>query len=263
MEKLDAALEKAPQLLGFSAIWLLRNLDQAPEAVRTAVHHNAGGHVNHSMFWRAMKPGAAREPEGRLRQAINRNFGSVAAFKARFEEAGAGLFGSGWVWLAQSRLDAGKLEGITSSGHDHPLMQDRVPLLLNDLWEHAYYLRYESRRPDYLKAWWSVVDWKRRRAASSAPTPPPRSCGRRRGDDSSRLLRARRGRPPSRPVPPRSGTRRALPGAGSGAEGSPCEPAKKERILCMHALAHKPLRPFAFQIGTATDTPLRIDHADG
>lgn len=159
VEKLNAALQKTPQLLGFPAIWLLGNLDQVPEAVRTAVHHNAGGHANHSMFWRSMKPGAAREPEGRLCQAINRNFGSVAAFKARFEEAGAGLFGSGWVWLAQSRQDAGKLEVITSSGHDHPLMQDRVPLLLNDVWEHAYYLRYESRRLDYLKAWWSVVDW--------------------------------------------------------------------------------------------------------
>ena len=159
VEKLNAALEKFPDLRNSSALWLLRNLDKVPNEIRIAVHHNAGGHVNHSMFWRAMKPGAAGEPKGLLREAINRDFGSVAKFKTRFEEAGAKLFGSGWVWLTRTRQDGGKLEVITTSGHDHPMMQDRFPLLLNDVWEHAYYLQYESRRSDYLNAWWSVVNW--------------------------------------------------------------------------------------------------------
>ena len=159
VEKLNAALERFPDLRDSSALWLLCNLDKVPSEIRIAVHHNAGGHVNHSMFWRAMKPNAAGEPRGLLREAIHRDFGSVADFKTRFEEAGARLFGSGWVWLVRTRRDGGTLEVITTSGHDHPMMQGRVPLLLNDVWEHAYYLQYESRRPDYLKAWWSVVDW--------------------------------------------------------------------------------------------------------
>ncbi len=159
VEKLNAALEKFPEFQNFSALWLLRNLDKVPQEIKSAVHHNAGGHVNHSMFWRAMKPGAASEPKGLLREAIDREFGSVAAFKTRFEDEGSKHFASGWVWLARSRKDDGKIEVITTSGHNHPMMLERFPLLLNDLWEHAYYLQYESRRPSYLKAWWSVVDW--------------------------------------------------------------------------------------------------------
>lgn len=159
VEKLNAALERFPDLRGTSALQLLRNLDRAPEEIRTAVRNNAGGHVNHCLFWRAIRPGAAREPQGPLREAMVRDFGSVAAFRTRFEAAGAALFGSGWVWLVQSREDGGRLEVITTSGHDHPMTQDRIPLMLNDAWEHAYYLRYESRRADYLKACWSVLDW--------------------------------------------------------------------------------------------------------
>jgi len=159
VEKLNAAVQKYPEFRDFPAIWLLRNLQELPKDIRTAVHHNAGGHVNHSLFWKSMKPAAAQQPEGRLREAIDRDFGSVEAFTARFGEAGASVFGSGWVWLAQTRQDGGRLEVMTTSGHDHPMMQDRVALLLNDVWEHAYYLHYESRRPEYLKAWWSVVDW--------------------------------------------------------------------------------------------------------
>ncbi len=109
-----------------------------------------------------MKPGAKGEirgPKGSLSEVINRDFGSLAKFQTQFEEEGAKLFGSGWVWLAHTKQHGGKLEVGTTSGHDHPLMQDRHPILLNDVWEHAYYLRYESRRADYLKAWWSVVDW--------------------------------------------------------------------------------------------------------
>jgi Fe-Mn family superoxide dismutase len=171
VEKLNAALKKFPDLRKYSALRLLCNLDQVPENIREAVHNNAGGHVNHSMFWRAMKPGTAGEPQGNLKDAINRDFGSVEAFRKKFEEAGAGRFGSGWVWLTVAP-GGGKLEVITTPGHDHPMMQQRYPLLLNDVWEHAYYLHYENRRPDYLKAWWSVTDWDeaaRRLEASTAP----------------------------------------------------------------------------------------------
>jgi superoxide dismutase, Fe-Mn family len=160
VEKLNAALEQFPEFPSCQALWLLRNLDQVPKDIRKEVHHNAGGHVNHSMFWRAMKPGGGGEPTGALCTAINRDFGSVAEFKARFEKEGSKLFGSGWVWLVRTRqTDRDTLELVTTSGHSHPMMQDRYPLLLNDVWEHAYYLQYQSRRPDYLKAWWSVVDW--------------------------------------------------------------------------------------------------------
>ncbi len=159
VEKLNAALARFPDLRDSSALWLLHNLDKVPEEIRGAVHNNAGGHVNHGLFWRAMKPGGSGEPKGLLRDAINRDFGSVAVFKTRFEDAGARLFGSGWVWLARTRQEDGRLEVITTPGHDHPMTQDRFPLLLNDVWEHAYYLHYENRRADYLRAWWSVVDW--------------------------------------------------------------------------------------------------------
>jgi Fe-Mn family superoxide dismutase len=163
VEKLNAALEKFPELSNFPALWLLRNLNKVPNEIRVAVHNNAGGHVNHSMFWRAMRPSlksnAGSEPKGLLFDAIKRDFGSVEKFKTGFDEAGAKLFGSGWVWLVRTLQEDSKLEVITTSGHDHPMMQDRFPILLNDVWEHAYYLKYESRRPDYLKAWWEVVDW--------------------------------------------------------------------------------------------------------
>lgn len=163
VKNLNEALERSPDLRNYSALWLLRNLEKVPKDIRIAVHHNAGGHVNHSMFWRAMKPATnqnpAGKPKGLLLEAINRDFGSVEKFKTRFEEEGTRLFGSGWVWLVRTRQEDGKLEVMTTSGHDHPIMQDRFSILLNDVWEHAYYLKYESHRPDYLKHWWSVVDW--------------------------------------------------------------------------------------------------------
>ncbi len=159
VEKLNQALEEFPEFRGRSAYWLLSNLNNLPKEVRTAVHHNAGGHINHSLFWRAMKPNGASGPSGLLREAIIRSFGSVAKFKTKFEEEGAKLFGSGWVWLVRTPKDGGKLEVTTTFGHDNPIMQGNLPILLNDAWEHAYYLHYENRRPDYLKAWWSVVDW--------------------------------------------------------------------------------------------------------
>lgn len=159
VKQLNTALAGLDEFAERSAHWLLCHLDEVPRARRAAVHHGAGGHVNHSLFWRSMKAGPAGKPLGPLRDALCRAFGSVPAFRTRFEEAGAGCFGSGWVWLVLPRTASGKLEIMTTAGHDHPAMKGRVPLLLNDVWEHAYYLRYESRRPDYLKAWWAVVDW--------------------------------------------------------------------------------------------------------
>lgn len=159
VKKLNEALMDFPDLQIYSALWLLCNLDKLPASVQTAVHHNAGGHVNHSLFWNAIKPFSVSEPNGVLREAINRDFGSLAEFKKRFEEEGIKHFGSGWVWLVKGFAQDSKLQIITTKGHDHPLMQNLVPILLNDVWEHAYYLQYESRRNDYLKAWWSVVNW--------------------------------------------------------------------------------------------------------
>ena len=122
VKKLNEALEDS-DFRDCSALWLLLNIEKIPKEIRDAVHHNAGGHVNHSMFWRAMKPGAASEPKGLLREAINRDFSSFADFKTQFEEKGSKLFGSGWVWLTRTRQNGGKLEIITTEGHDHPMMK--------------------------------------------------------------------------------------------------------------------------------------------
>ena len=159
VKKLNQALEKFPEFHDKSAAWLLCNLNKLPVSIKTDIHHNAGGHVNHSMFWNAIKPFSINEPKGPLRDAINRDFGSLAEFKKVFEAEGAKVFGSGWVWLVCSLKNGANMQVITTSGHDNPLMQNMLPILLNDVWEHAYYLRYENRRPDYLKAWWSIVDW--------------------------------------------------------------------------------------------------------
>jgi Fe-Mn family superoxide dismutase len=160
VEKLNEALEKYPDLQEQSAIWLLLNPTQVPQAARTAVRNNAGGHVNHSMLWRVMSPKGGGKPTGALAAAIDRDFGSFDKFKDEFDAAGEKVFGSGWVWLTRSQADGDKLEVITTSGHANPLMQGHFPLLVNDVWEHAYYLKYENRRPDYLQGWWSVVNWK-------------------------------------------------------------------------------------------------------
>jgi len=115
--------------------------------------------VNHELFWRAMSPATGGAPAGPLADAIDRDFGSLDEFKARFEDAGSKQFGSGWVWLARTQQDGSRLRVITTSGHDNPLMQGHFPILVNDVWEHAYYLKHESRRGDYLKGWWPVVNW--------------------------------------------------------------------------------------------------------
>ena len=159
VEKLNKALEPYPELEERSASWLLLNLDEIPDKVRTAVRNNAGGHVNHSLFWKAMTPSGSREPSGKLADAIARDFGSFEGFKTQFDQAGADLFGSGWTWLARSGQGAKRLVILTTTGHGNPMLQGYIPILLNDVWEHAYYLKYQNRRPDYLKGWWSVVDW--------------------------------------------------------------------------------------------------------
>jgi Fe-Mn family superoxide dismutase len=156
---LNAALEIFPDLHEHSASWLLTHLDKVPKKIRIAVRNNAGGHVNHSMYWRAMAPAADSSPTGLLADALVRDFGSIEKFKLKFEQAGTRLFGSGWVWLARAQLDGGKLQIYTTTGHANPLMKGHFPILVNDVWEHAYYLDYQNRRGDYLKAWWAITNW--------------------------------------------------------------------------------------------------------
>jgi len=154
---LNAALEKAPELADKSLDDLLRNLNSVPEAVRTAVRNNGGGHWNHSQFWKTMAPNAGGKPTGKLAAAIDAAFGDFEKFKEAFNAAGAGRFGSGWVWLVN---EGGKLAIVSTPNQDNPIMDGKpAPILGNDVWEHAYYLKYQNRRPDYLKAWWNTVNW--------------------------------------------------------------------------------------------------------
>jgi Fe-Mn family superoxide dismutase len=157
---LNTALQEFPDLRQRSAPWLLLNPGKLPRAIRTAVRHNAGGHLNHSMFWQAMSPLEGGAPTGALAIAIIRDFGSLAQFKLQFAEAGGKLFGSGWVWLVRVEQDGGRLQVCTTEGHDNPIMEGRYPILVNDVWEHAYYLKHENRRADYLDGWWSIANWK-------------------------------------------------------------------------------------------------------
>jgi Fe-Mn family superoxide dismutase len=136
---------------------LIADLNAVPEAIRGVVRNNGGGHANHSLFWRTMGPKAGGAPSGKLGDDITAVFGSFDAFKEKFEAAGIGRFGSGWVWLIQNK--AGKLEIVSTPNQDSPIMDGNKPLLGCDVWEHAYYLKYQNKRPDYLKAWWSVVNW--------------------------------------------------------------------------------------------------------
>jgi Fe-Mn family superoxide dismutase len=155
---LNKALESAPNLSGKSVEELLaNNCAIVPEAIRTAVRNNGGGHVNHTMFWQLMGPGAGGSPVGNLSQAINGTFGSFDAFKEKFAAAAVGRFGSGWAWLIKT---ASGLEIISTANQDSPLMEGKFPVIGLDVWEHAYYLKYQNRRPDYIAAWWSVANWK-------------------------------------------------------------------------------------------------------
>lgn len=136
---------------------LMRRIHEVPENIRTAVRNNGGGHVNHTMFWQIMKPSGGGTPTGDLADAINATFGSLDAFKAAFNDAGVKRFGSGWTWLVLDR--GGKLQVISTANQDSPLIDGHYPVMGNDVWEHAYYLKYQNRRPDYLNAWWNVVNW--------------------------------------------------------------------------------------------------------
>lgn len=157
VNNLNAALEKHPQLESKSVEDLLRDLNSVPEDIRTAVRNNAGGHMNHSMFWTIMKPKGGGPPTGRIGDEIKKAFGSFEDFQKQFNDAGAKRFGSGWVWLVRSK--AGKLEVISTANQDNPIIDGHHAILGNDVWEHAYYLKYQNRRPEYLAAWWNVVNW--------------------------------------------------------------------------------------------------------
>jgi Fe-Mn family superoxide dismutase len=157
VNNLNQALEGYEELQKASTIQLLMDLDAVPEEIRTAVRNNGGGHFCHSLFWRCMSPGGGGEPSGGLAEAIEAGFGSFAAFQDAFTKAAATLFGSGWAWLCVD--GEGELAITTTPGHDVPLYEGLLPLLVLDVWEHAYYLKFENRRADYIAAWWNVVDW--------------------------------------------------------------------------------------------------------
>jgi len=153
---LNAALEKHPELQSKSVEDLLRNINTVPEDIRTAVRNNGGGHANHTMFWQIMGPNAGGAPTGAIADAITGSFGSFDAFKDAVNKAGVGRFGSGWAWVIDQ---GGKLAVESSANQDSPLMEGKKPIFGIDVWEHAYYLKYQNRRPDYLGAWWNVVNW--------------------------------------------------------------------------------------------------------
>ena len=153
----NAALEPHPDLLKKPVEELVASLNSLPEAVRTAVRNNGGGHANHSLFWTIMGPGKGGEPGGALAKAIAAAFGDFAAFKDAFSKAAMGRFGSGWAWLVSDK--SGKLQVVSTANQDSPLTDGAKPILGLDVWEHAYYLNYQNRRADYVAAWWNVVNW--------------------------------------------------------------------------------------------------------
>ena len=157
VDNLNKALESAPDLQSKGLEALLRGIKEVPEAIRGAVTNNGGGHHNHSLFWAIMGPKAGGEPSGDLKAAIDATFGNFADFKAKIKTAATTRFGSGWAWLA---WDGKGLQVYSTANQDSPLMQGHVPILGLDVWEHAYYLKYQNKRPDYVDAWWNVVNWK-------------------------------------------------------------------------------------------------------
>lgn len=157
VNNLNAALDKHPELYDKSLEDLLASLDQVPEDIRTAVRNNGGGHWNHSFFWPLMKKNGGGSPSGELAQAIESQFGSFDAFKEEFGKVAAGRFGSGWAWLLVDK--GGKLSLTSTPNQDNPIMEGKHPILGLDVWEHAYYLKYQNRRPEYIKAFWNVVNW--------------------------------------------------------------------------------------------------------
>jgi len=153
---LNKALEGHSDLQRLSVEELIAHLDRVPEAIRTAVRNNGGGHANHSLFWKSMKKGGGGEPKGELADAIKSAFGAFADFKTKFNQAATTRFGSGWAWL---QFHSGKLAIESTPNQDGPLMNGAKPVLGLDVWEHAYYLKYQNRRPEYIEAWWNVVNW--------------------------------------------------------------------------------------------------------
>ncbi len=155
VDKLNAAV-KGTEFENMDVDELISKLSDVPENIRTAVRNHGGGHSNHSFFWKIMAPKAGGEPSGKVAEAINKTFRDFAKFKEEFSNAGMNRFGSGWAWLA---LNKGKLEVYSTANQDSPLMEGKVPILGVDVWEHGYYLRYQSRRADYITAWWNAVNW--------------------------------------------------------------------------------------------------------
>jgi len=153
----NAALQNNSEFASLPIDELMRRLNDVPENIRTAVRNNGGGHANHSMFWKIMTPNGGGEPTGELSSAIQQAFGSFDAFKTAFNDAGVKRFGSGWTWLVLDR--SGKLQVMSTANQDSPLTEGLYPVMGNDVWEHAYYLKYQNRRPEYLAAWWNVVNW--------------------------------------------------------------------------------------------------------
>ncbi|WP_071460139.1 superoxide dismutase [Bacillus massilinigeriensis] len=153
---LNNALQGNEELSAKSVEEVISNLDSVPEAVRTAVRNNGGGHANHTLFWTILSPNGGGEPTGEIGEAINKKFGSFEGFKEEFAKAATTRFGSGWAWLA---VNNGELEVTSTPNQDSPLMEGKTPLLGLDVWEHAYYLKYQNRRPEYINAFWSVINW--------------------------------------------------------------------------------------------------------
>lgn len=156
VDKLNAALEGQDELSEQPIEAILADLDSVPEKIRTAVRNHGGGHANHTLFWQIIAPAAGGEPKGELAKAITKAFKSFADFQKEFTIAAGSHFGSGWAWLV---IDRGKLKIVTTSNQDTPLSSGQMPLLGLDVWEHAYYLKYQNKRPDYITAWWNVVNW--------------------------------------------------------------------------------------------------------
>lgn len=159
VDNLNKALEKYPELAERSVESLIGDLDQLPEDVRAAVRNHGGGHLNHSLFWKLIAPGGAKEPQGRLLDLINKSFGDFIKFKEQFTLSAMGRFGSGWTWLISD--SSGQLSVVSTPNQDNPIMENKgVKILLGlDVWEHAYYLKYQNRRKDYVDSWWNVVNW--------------------------------------------------------------------------------------------------------
>jgi len=153
---LNAALDKHPELHSKSVEDLIRGINTVPEDIRTAVRNNGGGHANHSMFWQVMSPKGGGPPNGPIADAINHSFGSLDTFKDLLSKAGVGRFGSGWAWVVDA---GGKLVVESTPNQDSPLMEGKKVVFGIDVWEHAYYLKYQNRRPDYISAWWNVINW--------------------------------------------------------------------------------------------------------